>query len=449
MHARVIHEWDALASPLPGDVYLFPTPWTPPDPDVAPPLDTDRLPALRRGRPVQVFRIGQLFDSDGEPVIDITDELLSDIARVFRVTRDATVVPIDWNHGSAFGLTPAEGGSLGRVVDLVHVVGRGLWAVPEYTERGAQLVEESQGVLYTSPEFRVGPVFDRSTGEQIGGAEMLALALTNRPRQDRLAPVLLSQQSPPPALLFSRADTPESPAPRRKEEGMSDQKPDTQAPANPPAEGEEQRTDPRVEAAAEERAERREDAEKAREPEGGDGAQVVSLEEYRALKAEVDRLRKELEEARKGQEQKAAALSQQSREHQALSERLSRVEAELKAERKRAAEAEKNRLLDGLVARGVIRDARRSYFSRLHDTDRSLFDEEIARLEKEPEVPNLSRRLSSGSPGPQAGAKSSRDALHEQVVALCKSQGRDPDNPSHYLTAYRELSRGGRHQEVN
>lgn len=196
MHAFVHNEWQAFAEPLGAEVYP----------------QGEAAPQMTRGRPLQAFRVGPLHSRrTGEKLIDVTDEMLAEVVRVFRATQHDRAVAIDWAHGPDKDAPAEQAMSLGRVVDLIHQPGRGLWAVPEYTERGRAIVEQSAGVLYTSPAFTPasgkGSVYSAADGSVVGFVQMLGLALTNRPVQDRLEPARLSEDTTtdsPPDHLVSR-----------------------------------------------------------------------------------------------------------------------------------------------------------------------------------------------------------------------------------------------------
>lgn len=208
---RLFNDWDALSGG--ADLRLLAE--TPDAPD-----------GLTLGKPVQVFRTGPLFSRfSGKQMDDITDGFLDELVRVFNLGEQ--IVPVDWGHnsGGCFSTpTPEDGGLLGRIVSLEHIQGRGLWAVPAYTERGAELVRENEGLIYTSPEFFRGVVFSRGetvpTGDPtiIGRGQLLAVALTPRPAQDSLELVKLSESTPTTTFAFT------APAPSRQGGNMPDPK---------------------------------------------------------------------------------------------------------------------------------------------------------------------------------------------------------------------------------
>jgi hypothetical protein len=149
---------------------------------------------------------------DGEPVVQyLSAFILEEMARVFQERLREDPVVIDWNHGSspnpwATASTPAASGSLGAIVDAFvfddGARGPGLYVVPAYSEDGLKVVKANEGTLYSSPEFVVGPVYAREArGKKLGDAQLLAVALTNRPAQTATAidPVKLTEGGQDPA----------------------------------------------------------------------------------------------------------------------------------------------------------------------------------------------------------------------------------------------------------
>ena len=120
--------------------------------------------------------------------------------RVYRERRDRDPVIIDWQHAtspyqSGPPAPPESGNALGLIIDL-ELRDDGLYAVPAYNERGLNVVNNAGGVLWSSPEFLTGDVFDRSGGERIGAAQLLAVTLTPRPAQshDQIDRITLNER---------------------------------------------------------------------------------------------------------------------------------------------------------------------------------------------------------------------------------------------------------------
>lgn len=165
---------------------------------------------LTLGRPFRTLSAGVVRSRfDGEPLDGappITATHLADMARLVRERAEEDPVILDFNHGSAIGLTSAEAGALGLVVDAFVADegdgrGAGLYVHPAYNARGLAALEDNAGALWNSPEFVLGPVFDRAgAGAQLGVAQLLAVALTPRPAQvaTTIDAVRLSETHPAP-----------------------------------------------------------------------------------------------------------------------------------------------------------------------------------------------------------------------------------------------------------
>ncbi len=157
------------------------------------------LPALRIGKPFTTLRVGQVSArSSGQPVGPaVTLTHLEDMARLIRERMTEDPVVVDWQHLSEpdAGAGPEAGAALGQIVDA-WVDGDGLVVVPALTKRGVRLVEESEGVLWSSPSFFVGDVHARDdSGPVVATAQMLAVTLTPRPAQqaDRIDNIRLAE----------------------------------------------------------------------------------------------------------------------------------------------------------------------------------------------------------------------------------------------------------------
>ena len=154
---------------------------------------------LRVGKPFVTLRVGQVSArSSGQAVGPaVTLAHLEDMARLIRERMTEDPVVVDWQHMSEpdAGATPEAGAALGQIVDA-WVDGDGLVVVPALTRRGVRLVEESEGVLWSSPSFFVGDVHARDdSGAVMASAQMLAVTLTPRPAQqaDRISAVTLAE----------------------------------------------------------------------------------------------------------------------------------------------------------------------------------------------------------------------------------------------------------------
>tara|TARA_Y100000592_G_scaffold21405_1_gene33016 strand:- start:8285 stop:10255 length:1971 start_codon:yes stop_codon:yes gene_type:complete len=157
---------------------------------------------LTIGRPFKTLGLGQVSSRmSGEAIgKEIDFEMLSEMVRVFNARKDADPVIIDWQHATSpfSGGTPAppeSGNALGLIIDL-ELRDDGLYATPAYNERGLDVVTSAGGVLWSSPEFLAGEVFDRLGGSKVGDAQLLAITLTPRPAQshDQIDRVTLTEE---------------------------------------------------------------------------------------------------------------------------------------------------------------------------------------------------------------------------------------------------------------
>ena len=144
---------------------------------------------LTLGRPFKTLSLGQVSSRmNGENVgKEISESMLAEMVRVFKERRESDPVIIDWQHAtspyqSGPPAPPESGNALGLIVDL-ELREDGLYAYPAYNERGLNVVNEAGGVLWSSPEFLAGEVFDRAGGAKVGDAQLLAITLTPRPAQ--------------------------------------------------------------------------------------------------------------------------------------------------------------------------------------------------------------------------------------------------------------------------
>ena len=157
---------------------------------------------LTIGKPFKTLGLGPVSSRlTGDDIgKEVDQELLTELLRVYRERRDRDPVIIDWQHAtspyqSGPPAPPESGNALGLIIDL-ELRDDGLYAVPAYNERGLDVVNNAGGVLWSSPEFLTGDVFDRSGGERIGAAQLLAVTLTPRPAQshDQIDRITLNER---------------------------------------------------------------------------------------------------------------------------------------------------------------------------------------------------------------------------------------------------------------
>ena len=170
---------------------------------------------LFKGQDIKILSLGKVNSRvSGSTIQEITPQILSELVRVFYDRKGKDPVIIDWNHQSSPFVnqgpsTPEQSMAFGEIADI-YLKDDALFAVPYYTQKGVELVEKSQGLLYPSPEFQVGDLYSRDgNGEKIGTAQLLAVTLTPRPAQteNKISRVLLMENIMNPDEL--KAMTPE------------------------------------------------------------------------------------------------------------------------------------------------------------------------------------------------------------------------------------------------
>lgn len=386
---RIENEWDALAEPV----------------SITGPVSAPE--GLTRGKPVQLLRVGPVYDRrTGDKVVDITDALMMALADNTRAAGEPVV--LDWNHGSVFGKTADEARSYGEIdlATIMVVPGRGMWAQPLYNAEGASLVGGAGGVLFTSPEMM--SAHDVSTGET-RGLRLRAVALTNRPRQDRLERVRLSEDNEASAqVCVSRDPTTHPGSTRTTEESMAASQ-GTPAPepgngATAPEEG--------VIALAEHNALKDEHA--------------TLLSEHDALKAEVDALKEKAEAAVSLSEQVSEANKAKAEAEETvvkLSERIDALETARYAERKdvvigKARDA-------GHIAGENIALAERLYDAQHRAGVEGVFDGFIADKAKRPDVQLGEVGHAGKGPEPAADPAQAMTLKLSEVQAKARAEGQD------------------------
>jgi len=154
---------------------------------------------LIKGKPFLTLALGKVNSRmDGSEIGIINMEDLQEMVRVFYERKEIDPVIIDWNHATSIFsnqiASPEAGIAFGQIADL-EIKNNGLYAYPLYTSKGAKIVEESEGNLWSSPEFILGPVYAKDGGDKIGNAQLLAITLTPRPAQaqSKIDRILLSE----------------------------------------------------------------------------------------------------------------------------------------------------------------------------------------------------------------------------------------------------------------
>jgi phage I-like protein len=159
------------------------------------PVHAPAADGLTRGKPVQLLRVGPLYDLDtGAHVLDVTDDLCASIA----ATASAVGYSLPIDHGHSLYRAQSAGEAhdgvplFGRIVALEHVPGAGLFGVPEWTESGRSMLSASPGLLYLSPTI-LGQAHDPATGAALPGRALHSVSLTPTPRQNNLETLALSR----------------------------------------------------------------------------------------------------------------------------------------------------------------------------------------------------------------------------------------------------------------
>lgn len=154
------------------------------------PVHAPATEGLTRGREVQLLRIGPVHDTgDGRRVIDVTDALCAGV--LAGASASGFSVPVDFNHElytSGNGDVPL----FGRIVELEHRLGEGLFGIPEWSKAGTDKLASMPGLLYLSPTI-LGQAHDPRTGAPMPGRILHSVSLTPTPRQDTIHSVALSR----------------------------------------------------------------------------------------------------------------------------------------------------------------------------------------------------------------------------------------------------------------
>jgi hypothetical protein len=164
-------------------------------------VEKDSQSNLWRGKPFKTLSVGGVYSRmTGKDIArPLTKQDLQGLVEVFNRTKDKSPVIIDWNHYTALENAPMESQiSLGKIDKLeISTEGDAILAYPLYTDKGLEMVKTNQGVLWSSPEFILGEVFDRADGSLVSPhGQILAITLTNRPAQSHnlIEPIALKEE---------------------------------------------------------------------------------------------------------------------------------------------------------------------------------------------------------------------------------------------------------------
>ncbi len=161
---------------------------------------------------VQVSRLGT-FSHPRYGRITLTEETVREMVANFEARRDAggDLVPlvVDYQHQSLAD-DPERAIAAGWVHELIDRGTGGLWAKVQWTERAALFIGNGE-YRYISPEIAFDAV-NKETG-QPQGVTLLAVALTNRPFFEGMAPVVLCAEAADHAVWVEpAAGAPETPS---------------------------------------------------------------------------------------------------------------------------------------------------------------------------------------------------------------------------------------------
>lgn len=136
---------------------------------------------------IQLFKIGEW---KGHPTggFKITEEIIEKMVENYEAGKRDVVV--DYQHLSLDG-GPDDARAAGWTKKLVNKGKDGLWAIVEWTKKAAEMIKEKE-YRYISPEFHLNYPDKETKKKQ--GATLLAIALTNRPFLEGMAPVALSER---------------------------------------------------------------------------------------------------------------------------------------------------------------------------------------------------------------------------------------------------------------
>lgn len=141
--------------------------------------------------PFEVLHTGH-FEHPITGAVDVTVEDLDTAVENFGKWKElGTDVPVDYDHGSAFGSNPEAAGWY----ESLERDGEKLLATVKWTDDAAEKLEEDK-YRFFSPEFDVE--FKSETGEE-EGFTILAGGLTNRPFLRGMSPVQMSREARNPA----------------------------------------------------------------------------------------------------------------------------------------------------------------------------------------------------------------------------------------------------------
>ncbi len=156
--------------------------------------------------PVEIIYAGTFHLADRNRRIEITDEMIDQMAANFALLGDEDRIQINVNHNAgASTIDEAKAvGWLQEVYGQRHDVDGeerySLMGVPTWTEDAAECIDKEE-FRFLSAEIRWNDT-DTSTGDEVG-CRLGGLALTNIPAIPHLAPIHLSQMNTAARIAFS------------------------------------------------------------------------------------------------------------------------------------------------------------------------------------------------------------------------------------------------------
>lgn len=141
--------------------------------------------------PISEIQITKIGEWKGHPTgsFKITEEINEKFVENFEAGERDVVV--DYQHLSLDG-GANDAKAAGWTKKLVNKGKDGLWAVVEWTKKAAEMIKEKE-YRYISPEFHLN--YPNKETKKKQGATLLAIALTNRPFLEGMAPVALSERA--------------------------------------------------------------------------------------------------------------------------------------------------------------------------------------------------------------------------------------------------------------
>lgn len=136
---------------------------------------------------IQIFKKGK-FSHPLYGEFEIDDKLLNNIVKNFETFQDRDIM-VDYNHGSGTAADPESTKAAGWLRDL-RVKKDGLYGLIDWTSPAVSYIKNGE-FRYISPEW-TDQYQDKRNGELVGPM-LLAIALTNRPFLEGMAPVQLSE----------------------------------------------------------------------------------------------------------------------------------------------------------------------------------------------------------------------------------------------------------------